>query len=160
MALCVRIIITSRHVVRGVFLRSGRHVCSVTQQTCLLCHTDMSAASHSRQAGCVTQQTCRLCHTAGMSVVSHSRHICCVARGMECQSSFHNCSAMESVVSRNKKLPYMYMYIYIYVYICICVHVQTYLSGRGQTLTTPVDPAPFLRRSPKSTKRYVSEAVR
>ena len=43
----------------------GRHVCFVTQQTCLLCdiadmlcHTaDMSALSHGGHVSCVTQQT-------------------------------------------------------------------------------------------------------
>ena len=67
------------------------HVCRVTQQTCLLCHTeDMYAESQSRHVCCitqqtcplfhaadnfcsVTQQTCLLCHTATMSAVSHDR---------------------------------------------------------------------------------------
>ena len=58
-----------------------RHVCCVTQQTCLLCHSaDMSAVSHSRHVCCVTQQTCLLCHTADMSAVSHSSHVCCVRK--------------------------------------------------------------------------------
>ena len=40
----------------------SRHVCYVTQQTCLLCVTaDMSAVQHSRHVCCVTQQTCLLC---------------------------------------------------------------------------------------------------
>ena len=68
----------------------SRHVCYVTQQTCLqwpiclLRHTaDMSAVSPSRHVCCVTQHTCLLCHTllchtAGMSAVTHSRHLCCV----------------------------------------------------------------------------------
>ena len=59
----------------------GRHVCCVTQQTCLLCHTaEMSAVSHSRDVCCVTQQSCLLCHAADMSAASHSRHVCCVTQ--------------------------------------------------------------------------------
>ena len=47
-----------------------------------LCHrADMSAVSHhNRHVCCVTQQTCLLNHTADKSAVSHSRHGCCVAR--------------------------------------------------------------------------------
>ena len=57
----------------------SRHVCRVTQPTCLLSHTaDMSVVSHSRHVCCVTQQTCLLCHTADMSAVRHDRHVCCV----------------------------------------------------------------------------------
>ena len=59
----------------------SRHVCCVTQQTCLRRHTaDMSAVSHSRHVCWVTQQTCLLCHTANMSAMSHSRHVCCVTQ--------------------------------------------------------------------------------
>ena len=51
----------------------SRHVRSVTQQTCLLCHTaDMSC--------CVTQQTCLLCGAAGMITVLHNRHVCCTTQ--------------------------------------------------------------------------------
>ena len=38
----------------------------------------MSAVSHSRHVCRLTQQTCLLCHTADISVASHSRHVCCV----------------------------------------------------------------------------------
>ena len=59
----------------------SRHVCRVTQQTCLLRHTtDMSAGSHGRHVCCVTQQTCLPCHTSDMSAVCHSRHVCCVTQ--------------------------------------------------------------------------------
>ena len=56
-------------------------VCSVTQQTCQLCHTaDVSAVSQSRRVCCVTQQTCLLCHTVNMSAVSRNRHVCHVTQ--------------------------------------------------------------------------------
>ena len=59
----------------------SRHVCCVTQQTCLLCATaDMSAVSHSRHVCCVTQETCLPCQTADISTASHSRHVCCVTQ--------------------------------------------------------------------------------
>ena len=42
-----------------------------------LCHTaDMSVVSHSRHVCCVAQQELALCHTAGMSAVSNSRDVC------------------------------------------------------------------------------------
>ena len=48
----------------------SRHVCAVTQHTCLLRQTaDMSAVSTSRHVCCVTQQTSLLSDTANMSAV-------------------------------------------------------------------------------------------
>ena len=62
-------------------VRRNRHVCCVTHQTCLLCVTgDMSTVSCSRHVCCVTQQTCLLCHPADVSAVSHSRHFCRVTQ--------------------------------------------------------------------------------
>ena len=74
----------------------SRHVCCVTQHTCLLCRTAvMSAPSHSGCACCVAQQTsavslrhfccfaqqtCLLCCTTNLSAVSHRRHVCCITR--------------------------------------------------------------------------------
>ena len=62
-------------------------VCCVTQQTCLLCHTEgmsavshMSAVGHVRHACCGTRQTCLLCRTADMSAVSRNRHDCCLTQ--------------------------------------------------------------------------------
>ena len=53
----------------------SRHVCCLTQQTCLLRHTaDVSAVSHGRHVCCVTQPTCLLSHT------SNSRHVYCAAQ--------------------------------------------------------------------------------
>ena len=80
----------------------SRHVCCVSQQTCLLCHTaDMSAVSHSRHVCCVTQQTCLLCHTADMSAVSHSRHVCCVPQ----QTCLLCDTADMSAVSHSRHVP-------------------------------------------------------
>ena len=45
----------------GLLVSHSRHVCCVTQQTCLLCDT--------ANIGCVTQQTCLLCRT-----------VCCVTQ--------------------------------------------------------------------------------
>ena len=56
----------------------SRHVCCVTQQTCLLSDTaDMSAVRHSRHVCCGTQQICLLCNTMDMSAVRHSRLCVC-----------------------------------------------------------------------------------
>ena len=56
----------------------SRHVCCVTHQIRLLCHTaDMSAVSHIRYVCCVTQQ---MCHALDMSAVSHSRQVCCFTK--------------------------------------------------------------------------------
>ena len=53
-------------------MRHSRHVCCVTQQTCLLCHTaDMSAVSHGRHVCCATQQACLLSHTADTPLKSN-----------------------------------------------------------------------------------------
>ena len=53
----------------------SKHVCCLTQQTCLLWDTaDMVAGRHSRYVCCVTNQTCLLCDTADMSAMSHSRN--------------------------------------------------------------------------------------
>ena len=65
----------------------SRHICFVTRQTRLLCHTaDMSAVSYSRHVCWVTQQTCLLCHTADMFAVRHSRHAhpCCDTKPRFC----------------------------------------------------------------------------
>ena len=48
----------------------SRHVCCVTQHTCVLC----------RHVCCVTQQTCLLCHKPHVSAVARSRHFCCVTQ--------------------------------------------------------------------------------
>ena len=47
----------------------SRHVCCVTQQTCLLCR-------RARHVCCVAEQACPLCDTSDMSAVSQSRHVC------------------------------------------------------------------------------------
>ena len=61
--------------------RHSRHVCCVTQQTCLLCDTaDMSTVWQSSHVCCVTQKTCLLCHTEDTTAVWHSLHVCCVTR--------------------------------------------------------------------------------
>ena len=67
---------------------NSKDICSLTQQTGLLCDTaDMSAesrCSHVRcvkqQVCCETEQTCLVCHTADMPAVSCSRHACCVTQ--------------------------------------------------------------------------------
>ena len=75
---CTRALFETQN--RG-FVSHNRHVCCVTQQKCLLCHTaDMSAVSRSKHVCYATQQTCLLCHTAGMSVASHSRRVCRVTQ--------------------------------------------------------------------------------
>ena len=57
----------------------GRHIYSVTQQTCLVWDTAaMSAVRSSTHFSCGTQQTCLL--IADMSTVWRSRHVCCVAQ--------------------------------------------------------------------------------
>ena len=117
----------------------SRHICCVTQQTCLLYHTaDMSAASHSRHVCCVTQQTCpavshsrHVCcvaqqtcllrHTADMSAVSHSRHACCVTNMT--RLLFHTQQTLSGTKGRildkatNEKVPYVYIHVYVYMYI-------------------------------------------
>ena len=53
-------------------LRHNKHVCFVAQRTSLLRTTaDMSAVSQSTYVCCVAQQTCLRCHTAHMSAVTH-----------------------------------------------------------------------------------------
>ena len=76
-------------------MSNRRHVCCVTWQTRLLCHTednvrrqkcllcqtaDTSVVSHSRHVCRTTQQTCLLCHTEDIAAVSHSRHVLCVTQ--------------------------------------------------------------------------------
>ena len=85
------------HAARMSAVWHSRHVCCLTQQTCLLCcaadisavhHSrlvccvtaDMSAVSHSRHVCIVTQQKCLLCHAADMSIVWDSRYACCVTQ--------------------------------------------------------------------------------
>ena len=67
----------------GVGLDCGR-LAGQTGWACrrrLLCHTaGMSAVSHSRHVCSVTQQTYVLCDTVGMSAVSHSGQVCCVKK--------------------------------------------------------------------------------
>ena len=59
----------------------SRHVCFVTQQAYLPCHTvDMSAVSRSRHVFRVAQQARLLSHTTHISAVSHSRHVCCATQ--------------------------------------------------------------------------------
>ena len=55
----------------------SRHVCGVTQLTCLPA-ANVSAASRSRHVCCVPPQTRLLFHTVGIVAVSHSRLVCCV----------------------------------------------------------------------------------
>ena len=51
---------------------------------------------------------------------------------------------------------HIYLCIYIHIYICICtyIHILAYLSRRSHTLTTPMEPLLFLRRSPRRTRRH------
>ena len=46
--------------------------------------------------------------------------------------------------------------IYVPVYIHIYVLIQAYPPGRSRALTTPVEAPSLLRRSPQSTKGYLS----
>ena len=53
-----------------------RHVCSITQQTCLLCDTADMSVSHNTPVCCLTQLTCLLPRTAEKSAAAYSRHVC------------------------------------------------------------------------------------
>ena len=78
----------------------SRHVCAVTQLTCLLCDTaNLSAMPQSRQVCCATQWTCLLCDTANTSAVSHSRHLCCVTQHTSLLSHTANMFAVSDSIS-------------------------------------------------------------
>ena len=64
------------------FRRSGRG----GLPPCLLRHNTTPLRRGSGESASVTQQTCVLCHTAAMSTVLHGRHVCCVR-----QQTFPSC---------------------------------------------------------------------
>ena len=88
----------------------NRHVCRVTQQTCLLCDAaDISAVSHDRHVCCAPRHSCLRCHTvdffppcpaADTFVLSHSRRVCGFLQ-LTCPLC---CTAVMSAVWRSRRL--------------------------------------------------------
>ena len=100
----------------------SRHVCCVTQQTCLPRDTaDMSAVPHSRHVFCcVTQQTCLPCRTEDMSPVSFSRLVCCATQQtMPAAWQSRHCLGPKGAFWTRQQMRKCHIYIYIYIYICI-----------------------------------------
>ena len=68
-----------------------------------------------------------------MSVVSHSRHVCCVAWGMDFRSWFRRCSAVELFLKKRGHIPTCIYNTYIYILDWTCPYTTTGQCWFGRT---------------------------
>ena len=119
-----------------IYIYMYTYVHELRRSSCMRHRVDMSAVSHSRHVCCVTHQTRLPCHTsdmsavlqrAGMSTVSH-KDMCAVSHSWLLQKSTYFfwpfANSQDMYVTYLDVHEYIYIYIeYIYIYIHIYVYI-------------------------------------